>query len=49
MAITALINYPATIEQKVSTRINTFEEALNLLFASFDGSRGAKFEYETIS
>jgi hypothetical protein len=48
-ALTALINYPATIEQKINSRINTYEEALNLLFTSFDGTRESKFEFETIS
>lgn len=48
-AINALINYPATVEQTVEARINTFEETLNTLFSSLNGTRESKFRYETLA
>jgi hypothetical protein len=44
----ALINYPATIEQTIVARINTFEETLNTLFTGLDNSRENKFMFESL-
>lgn len=48
-ATIAVINYPATIVQTVESRINTFEESINMLVDNLDGTRENKFEFEVLS
>jgi len=47
--VQALINYPATITQTVLARINVIREAMESIFASFDGSKTSKKHVENFA
>lgn len=44
----AVINYPATIQQTVESRINTYNESLDYLYNSITGTQENKLRYEVL-